>query len=259
MAEIDQPDARRCRIKTAENGITGQAGTRLANNNRIQSCALVSAGTSWGGARNRADRVTYFLTLAQCEAMTAAADFALSIGLPFNRHWTVHYEKAGIAEAGATRFIRKLNKIVGEYCRRHGGRYAAIWAREGGEQKGGHVHILMHVPARLSLIGRTRVWVRLAGGTCKQGVSNIRAVAGRLVAAESGSEHYAANAAIVRDYLLKGAHPDARQALGLTREAEGGAIIGKRCGWTQNIGRSAQSATRELTCAKVWAEISGRI
>lgn len=245
MAEIDQPDAPRRRIETAENGAPGQAGTGLAIINKIQGCGLIPAGREWGGARNRANRVSSFLTLAQCEALIAAADHAERIGLPFNRHWTVHYATAGIAEADAARFIGRLNKITGEYSRRHGGRYASIWVREGGDGKGGHVHILMHVPAYLSLKGRTRRWVRLAGGECRSGVSYIRAVAGRVAAADSGGEHYAANAAKVRAYLLKGAHPAARQALGLDRKAEGGPIIGKRCGWTENIGQTARRGAVE--------------
>lgn len=240
MAEIDQPDGPRRRLITAENGATAQAGTRLANIATIQGCGLFPAGRAWGGARNRADRASSFLALAQCEALIAAADHAERIGLPFNRHWTVHYQTAGIAEADAARFIGRLNKLVGEYSRRHGGRFAAIWVREGGEGKGGHVHILMHLPARLSLKGRTRRWVKRAGGTCRSGASYVRAVAGRLLAAESGSEHYAVNVAAVRAYLLKGAGEEAGRALGLARMGEGGPIIGKRCGWTQNIGRAAR-------------------
>lgn len=79
--------------------------------------------------------------------------------------------------------------------------------------------------------GRTRRWVKRAGGMCRSGVSYVRAVAGRLSAAESGGEHYAANAATVRDYLLKGAHPDAQQALRLTRKGEGGPVIGNWAIW----------------------------
>lgn len=219
-----------------------RSGTRLAIIDTIPSCGSSPAGRGWGGARNRADRVSSFLTLRQCEGLIAAANHAERIGLPFNRHWTVHYQAAGIAEADAARFIGRLHKIVGEYSRRQGGGFAAIWVREGGEGKGGHVHILMHLPARLSLTGRTRRWIRRAGGECRSGASYVRAVAGRLKAAETGGEHYASNAATVRDYLLKGAGEEVGRALGLKRTGEGGPVIGKRCGWTQNIGRASREA-----------------
>ncbi len=205
-----------------------------------RGCGLIPAGPRRGGARNRADRVSSCLTLRQCEGLIAAAAFAERIGLPFNRHWTVHYQTAGIAETDAAKFIGRLIKLTAGYAQRHSGRFAAIWVREGGETKGGHVHILMHLPARLSLKGRTRRWIRFAGGECRRGASYVRAVAGQLIVAETGGEHYAVNVAAVRDYLLKGAHPDARRALGLERKQTGGPIIGKRCGWTQNIGRGAR-------------------
>lgn len=241
MAEIDQPHAPCSRKQMARNGAAAQGGMGLANIDTLQGCGLITPRRGWGGARNRADRVSSYLTLRQCQAMLEAAEFSVAVKMRFNRHWTVHYERAGIAEADAVRFIGRLLKLLRDYARRHRATFAAIWVREGGEGKGGHVHILLHLPAGLSLKGRTRLWVRLAGGACRKGVSHIRAVAGRLGAAESGGEHYAANVATVRDYLMKGAHPDARQALGLDREAEGGAIVGKRCGWTQNIGKSGRS------------------
>jgi hypothetical protein len=196
----------------------------------------------WGGARNSALRPRPHLTLKQCEDMMAAADHAERIGMAFNRHWSVHYQSAGIAEADATRFIGRLLKLTREYARRHGGGFAAVWSRENGDGKGGHVHILMHLPADLSLSGRTAKWVRLAGGVCIAGVSYIRSVAGRLIAADNGGEHYAVNVGIVREYLLKGAAGEVRAALGLERfPGEQGEVIGKRCGWTQNIGQGARA------------------
>lgn len=241
MAAFDQPRPVPAGLKTAENGVTVQAGTRLANMDILKGCGSIPAKHGWGGARNRADRVSSHLTLRQCQELIAAAGHAERLGLRFNRHWTIHYQKAGIAEADATRFIGRLNKLAREYSTRNRGGFAAIWAREGGENKGGHVHILMHLPARLSLKGRTRLWVRLAGGKCQSGVSYIRAVAGRLSAAQSGAEQYAVNAEIVRHYLMKGAAGPVREALGLGRfPGEQGEIIGKRCGTTRNIGQGAR-------------------
>jgi hypothetical protein len=243
MAEIDQPDAPPAGLITAEIGATGQAGTGLAIIDTIPSCGLIPAKGGWGGARNRADRVSSHLTLRQCQELIAAASHAERLGLWFNRHWTVHYERAGIDDANAAAFIGRLIKLVREYSARRGG-FAAIWVRESGEGKGGHVHILMHLPARLSLKGRTRRWVRLAGGKCQSGVSYIRAVAGRVSAADNGGEHYSHNLKVVREYLLKGASREASEALRLEREPTvQGRILGKRCGSTENIGPSARKTS----------------
>lgn len=66
-------------------------------------------------------------------------------------------------------------------------------------------------------------------------------LAGRLIAADNGVEHYAVNVGIVHEYLLKGAANEVREALGLERfSGEQGEVIGKRCGWTQNLGVQAR-------------------
>lgn len=244
MAKTDQPRVPSAGFKTAKNGTTAQAGTGLANIHTLQGCGPIPGKSGWGGARNRADRVSSHLTLRQCQELIAAASHAERLGLWFNRHWTVHYERAGIADAKAAAFIGRLTKLVREYSARRGG-FAAIWVREGGEGKGGHVHILMHVPSAISLKGRTRQWIRFAGGTCRRGVSRIRAVAGRISAAEGGGEHYAHNLRVVRGYLLKGASVEACEALRLERgPIDQGRVRGKRCGTTQNVGKGGRKKAK---------------
>lgn len=219
-----------------------EVGTNPANIDNIQGCGLIARKSGWGGARNSALRDSLFLTLAQCEKLAAAAEYAEQLGLPFNRHWTVHYESAGIDEANATAFIRRLLKLSGDYARRNGAQLAAVWCRENGKRKGGHVHILLHLPAALPLKGYTRRWVRLAGGQCRKGVSHVRSIGGNLKAAKSGGERYKQNVANVRAYLMKGATGAAGKALGLERYGIGGLVVGKRCGWTQNIGDAARKS-----------------
>lgn len=235
MGDFDQPRAPARHLKTAGKRQSGRSGTALANT----SSGLFPVTGTWGGARNSALRTSSHLTLKQCLELLEAADHATRLGLPFNRHWTVHYQKAGIAEADAMRFIGKLLKLLSDFASARNAQRAAIWAREGGPSKGGHVHILLHVPAALRLTGKTRRWVRLAGGTAKRGVSFIRSVAGNVSAAEGQSEHYWHNAEVVRCYLLKGADEMAGEALGL-EVADQGIVIGKRCGTTQNIGKAAR-------------------
>jgi hypothetical protein len=227
--------------KTEEIPVLRQTGTACANIANIQGSSSNPDKCSWGGARNSALRTSHYLTVRQCMGLIEAAEHAEKIELPFNRHWTVHYENAGIAEVDAPTFIRKLLKLAGDYARRRGARLAAVWSRESGKGKGGHVHIILHLPADMPLRGKTRRWVRLAGGKYRKGVSVVRSIAGSLKAAEQGGPHYRQNVSIVRSYGMKAAAVEAGQALGLGLYGIGGVIIGKRCGWTQNIGIARRS------------------
>ena len=212
-----------------------KSGTPRAIKDNIQGRCSTSALTTWGGARNFKNRTSSRLSLAQCSKLIAAGDRATALGMPFNRHWTIHYQNAGVSEENATRFIGHVLKLAREYATRHGGSFACIWVRENGPRHGGHVHILMHLPAALSLRGRSRKWIELAGGICRKKVSRIRSIGGTLLAAETGGLYYAFNAGIVRDYLLKGVVDEAVQALPDAKFERGGVIVGKRCGYSQNI------------------------
>ncbi|OYU33333.1 MAG: hypothetical protein CFE35_20510 [Novosphingobium sp. PASSN1] len=241
MGKSDQPRAPWSGKQTGRKRAIAESGTALAIIDTIHSGGLSAAGTGWGGARNRADRTSEYLTRRQCEGLIAAAARAQRMGLPFNRHWTIHYERAGVAEIDAGRFIGRLLKLAGDYARRHHGKIAAIWVRENGDGKGGHVHILLHLPAGLGLRGRTAHWVRLAGGERSARVSRVRSIGRGLTSADNGGEHYQQNAGAVLAYILKGADAETGATLGLTRHGERGLIIGKRCGRTQNIGQLLES------------------
>jgi hypothetical protein len=196
----------------------------------------------WGGARNRADRVSWHLSRVQAEKVLMAARVAELTGLRFNRHWTVHYERAGISECDGARFIGHLLKLASAQARRDGGQMAAIWVRENGEGKGGHVHIMLHLPAGTHLRNRTRRWIVAAGGKYRAKVSRVNGIGGRLSFAELGGDpmsdlHYRANAEAVLRYLLKYADLGAGEALGLARFGEAGRVVGKRAGCTQNLAR----------------------
>jgi len=176
--------------------------------------------------------------------MLHTATFAERIGLPFNRHWAVHYEMAGIAEHDGAAFVGRLLSLVRKHVRRAGGELAALWARENGEGKGGHVHILLHVPAPLTLRNQTLRWIKAAGGNPVFRVSKVRTVGGVLSAATAGGAHYRANANVVLAYLVKAASPETGRVLDLPRYGEGGLVTGKRIGWTQNIGETARRKAR---------------
>ena len=238
MGKSDQPRVPVSGLITGGKRAIPESGTALAIIDTIPSGGLSPAGMGWGGARNRADRTSEYLTRRQCVGLIAAADQAQRMGLSFNRYWTVHYERAGIAEIDAARFIGRLLKLAGDYARRHNGNFAQMWVRENGDGKGGHVHILLHLPSRLSLRGRTGHWVRLAGGKCCSRVSRVRSIGHGLRSADNGGEDYQQNADKVLAYILKGADPETGAALGLARYGERGLIIGKRCGRSQNLGLS---------------------
>lgn len=234
MRETTQPRVPLPDKQTGEKPPLGETGTALAIKEKILGAPAIPAG--WGGARNRADRTSDHLTRQQCDMLMAAARRSAHMGCPFNRHWTVHYEKAGIAEHDGARFVGRLLKLAGDHARRKIGPFTAVWVRESGEGKGGHVHILMHLPARIDLRGKTRRWVRLAGGKNTTRVSRVRPIGGSLQCADSDSEHYRHSVGKVLSYVLKGASRDVGAALGLERCGERGLIVGKRCGRTQNVG-----------------------
>lgn len=230
------------RVTTGNNGAKAHTGTALANYSDTISSQLAlrshSPAKAWGGARNRADRVSWNLTDRQVEALMVAARFAFANGWVFQRHWTIHYGKAGIAPSDGARFVSRVLDMVAKQARRDGGRMTAIWVRECASDKGEHVHILLHLPAVTALRNRTRRWIVAAGGNYRAGVCKVTIVGGRLSPKAEANEKQASNAHMVLRYLLKASSADTGEALLLTRAGKGGRITGKRCGWTQNIGAS---------------------
>ncbi|ANU08452.1 hypothetical protein A6F65_02166 [Paraurantiacibacter namhicola] len=173
--------------------------------------------------------------------MLDAAAFALATGRTFQRHWIIHYGKAGIAAHDGARFVSQVLALASKQARREGGALTALWVRERASEKGEHVHILLHLPAAMRLHGRTRRWIDTAGGTWRAGVSRVRIVGGRLPSGDAAAgEAHAMNAANVLRYFLKAGSQETGKRLGLTRAGCSGRIIGKRCGWTQNIGAAAR-------------------
>ena len=180
--------------------------------------------------------MSYGLSDKQVLALMEAAQFAFDTGRVFQRHWTVHYGKAGIQPSDAMRFIGKLLDLIGKQARREGGRVSAIWVRECASGKGEHVHILLHLPAGMSLRNRTRRWIVAAGGQYRAGVSKVTLIGGRLPKiGENREQRQVANAENVARYMMKAASGDTGVLLNLPRHGEGGRIIGKRCGTTNDL------------------------
>lgn len=192
-----------------------------------------------GGARNRPDRVTTALSEADAGKLLGAAARALQIGLPFNRFTTVHWESAGVADG--LKATGRLLKLMGDWLRSRGRQAAFVWVREDGPGKGAHVHILLHLPPDLidAFNRRQRGWLAACGAQWRGGVLRTRSIGRTYRQALGRGQDYVANLAETVDYVLKGADHRARERFGIRRREDGGAVVGKRCGVSQNLGPTA--------------------
>lgn len=192
-----------------------------------------------GGARNRADRVTTALSERDAGKLLEANARALQIGLPFNRFITVHWESAGLADG--LKATGRLLKLMGDWLRTRGRQVAFTWVRENGHGKGAHVHILIHLPPDLldAFNRRQRGWLKACGALWRGGVLKTRSIGRTYQQALGGGPDYLANLAETVDYVLKSADHRARERFGVRRCEDGGTVVGKRCGVSQNLGPAA--------------------
>jgi hypothetical protein len=197
-----------------------------------------------GGAGNRTTATSDYLTLRQAQGLMAAAQYALSNGKPLTRHLTVRLERQGVSDADAVKAIGRLLTLLRDHLRKtKGGEIAYIWSREHGAVIGGHVHILLHLPAGYIWQGqRVQRWIeRISGCPYKKGTIKTTRIGGTVKANESNPNLYLANLTTVFGYVMKGTCPKAGAALELERIKAQGRVIGKRCGWSQNISTLAQN------------------
>lgn len=82
----------------------------------------------------------------------------------------------------------------------------------------------------------------VGGAKAARRVSRFRTIGGTQANARVGSANYRTNADAVLAYLCKAASHDTGEELALPRSGEVGPIVGKRVGWTQNIGKSLRLA-----------------
>lgn len=195
---------------------------------------------SWGGARNRRDRVTTVLLQRHAEGLLMAMAYADLCGLPLTRHWIVDYEKAGIDDSNGAAFVGRLIVFMRRYARARGGSFAAVWVREFGKRNRAHVHIAFHWPRGWKLGYLTRRWIIAAGGTYRKTVSRVEPIGGRVDRAWTNPPLYRANLEKLGNYFVKGGDGTVAAELGLSLRKPGGAIVGKRCGWSENLGAAAR-------------------
>lgn len=221
-----------------------KAGTHLAISNlSLGVAADLPRSTGRGGARNHADRESHALTAAHVANLKAAERHAALIGLPFTRMITIHWEAAGVPFASMAKSTGKLLDLLKRWLARRGYRTTYIWVHENGDCKGGHCHLLAHIPAELvkALTGKLRGWLRRTTGyTYRKRTIRSDPIGGRLGLEARNPPLHAANLRAALSYLLKGANAEAASQFGLERLELGGRVIGKRCGTSQNIAAKAR-------------------
>lgn len=245
-------------LKTKRKSRGKSIGTKVALNRSLISGTSISptppAGKR-GGARLKADRSSDSLSLQQCRNIIQAAHASGNIGLPLQRHLTVHWGAYRIEGAAAGQATSRLLKLAGDYCRKHGQPFAAVWVREcdlGDGSKGDHTHFLLHVPLSFAprFVRMQRRWLKIVTGQRYNRNTMKTARIGRhLSIAATNPALYAENLSTVIGYILKAASPAAREALALSRPAEYGRVIGKRCGWTEILGQAARK--RWMVCQRI--------
>jgi len=233
------------RPQSPANPPIARTGTAHAINYPTSGGAAYSAGgTGRGGARNRADRESYALTPAQIGNLKAAERHATNIGLPFTRMITIHWEAIGVPLSGMAKATGRFTDLMTKALARHGSATAWLWTHESGDGKGGHCHLLAHVPAHLVpvIAGLQRGWLRrIAGQPYRARVIHSKPIGGRLGLETGNPDLHTVNLEAALAYVLKGASDEAASQFGLERLEPGGRILGKRCGTSQNIGAKARS------------------
>ena len=228
-----------------------QVGTAVAITDlTLGVAAHLPCSTNKGGARNRADRTSDALTAAQITNLKAAERHSTAIGLPFTRMITIHWQAAGVALADMVKATGRFLDLLTKALARHKSKTSWLWALENGDRKGGHCHLLVHVPAALvSLLTRLQKgWLkRISGQKYKDGVVHSKPVGGRLGLETGNPELHALNLKMAFAYICKGASQVILDAYDFQRKHEpGGHIIGKRCGVSQNISAKARKSKDQI-------------
>lgn len=147
--------------------------------------------------------------------------------------------------AGMARATYRFTDLITKALARHGSRTAWLWVHENSGPKGGHCHLLAHVPAELvaAITGLQRGWLRrITGQPYRKRVIRSEPIGGRLGLEAGNPELHAINLEAALAYVLKGASPEAASQFNLERLEPGGRVIGKRCSTSQNIGAKARQA-----------------
>lgn len=236
--------------KVTENSAFLENGTHIAFDSTSGDGRNFARESVRGGARNRADRESIALSGGQVANLLEATRHAAVIGLPFTRMITIHWEAAGLALERMAAATGKYLDLLTKALKRWGGATAWLWVHEGGARKGGHCHMLIHLPEHLiaKVTRLQKKWLRrITGLPYRSGVIKSRPIGGLLGLETRNPDLHAANLETVVGYLLKGADDRAIAEFRLQRIEAGGRIVGKRCGTSQNISPKARGAWSGMT------------
>ncbi|SCW85316.1 hypothetical protein SAMN02927924_03397 [Sphingobium faniae] len=145
--------------------------------------------------------------------------------------------------AGMAKATGRFTDLMAKALARHGSGTAWLWTHESGNGKGGHCHLLAHVPADLVPVvtALQRGWLRrITLRSYRARVIHSKPIGGRLGLEAGNPDLHAVNLEAALAYVLKGAGPEAASQFALERLEPGGRVIGKRCGTSQNIGAKAR-------------------
>ena len=218
---------------------TGTQAAIYTSSNSARHLNGKPACNGWGGSRNRADRHSEGLTAKQVDGIVTAAQTAWRRGLPFNCHVTIHWAKLGVADDATAAATGAFLTCARDWLRKRGLPFAYAYSREKSGDNGAHTHILAHLPPGTPwAFQRSKRWLeRICGGPYFAGgirTHRIRGTGGGRVILP---DLYAENLAEVVGYLTKGALPSVAAALALERVKPGGRVVGKRAGWSENVGQ----------------------
>jgi hypothetical protein len=236
-------------VQGPEKWASPETGTTVAINYLSQGvrAEFIRNASTRGGARNSATRESYGLSRAQVANLILAAHHASAIGLPFTRMITVHWEAAGIPLVGMAKATGRFIDMFSKALTRRDSQTTWLWVHESGDRKGGHCHLLAHVPAKFvrEVTQLQMRWLKaITGRSYRARVIKSKPIGGRLGLELSNPDLHGLNLEAALLYCLKGANDDAAMAFLLDRLEAGGRIIGKRCGTSQNIGAKARSTLR---------------
>jgi hypothetical protein len=190
----------------------------------------------------KSDHTSESLTEPELLKLTVADIDAYCCGVPFNWWICIHLKKARISSEGEMSVIIRLKHLLSDWLRNHF--YiplSASWLRENAGQHGSgpHVHIALHIPARMTAKEMKSIlkllvekWVRLCGGTISSRVVDV----GLLFRAHKIGTSDECDSMYIRDGLLgsvvyfgKGAEESVCLQFGIDHKPQG-IIVGQRCG-----------------------------
>lgn len=200
------------------------------------------AGLRRGGARNRADRITYQLREKDCRKLIDRSLDAWDVGWPLSRFVTIAWGKAGMDADKAVWATGAFIDAARAWLRRHGYPMPWIWVQETGEVFGQHAHICMFVPAELDELFRPmpRRWIKaILKGRYVRGAVLTKRIAGASSARINPAFYEAALLGRLH-YMMKCAPAELERKLsmegrGHKKWGQACRVVGKRAGTWQRV------------------------